>query len=72
MAFLEGGAPMPEGLTAIGRYHMPGSHKGWLVCEGTPEALTEHLQYCGGLLDFDVHPVVPDEVTGAAIAKIHG
>ena len=40
-AFLEGGAPMPEGLTMIGRWHAPGSHHGWLICEGDPAALTE-------------------------------
>jgi len=27
-AFLKGGAPMPEGLTALGRWHAPGSYRG--------------------------------------------
>ena len=32
-AFLSGGAPMPPGLTALGRWHAPGSYRGWLPCE---------------------------------------
>jgi len=71
-AFLEGGAPMPDGLTMIGRWHQPGSHRGWLVCEGSHAALAEHLHTWGRLLDFDVTPVVPDEVTGEAMQKVYG
>ena len=32
-AFLERGAPMPEGLTSLGRWHATGSTRGWLLCE---------------------------------------
>ena len=31
--FLKSGAPMPEGLTYLGRWHAPGSAYGWLLCE---------------------------------------
>ena len=31
--FLEEAAPMPEGATLLGRWHAPGSVKGWLLVE---------------------------------------
>ena len=35
--FLETQAPLPDGLKQVGRYHSPGSIKGWLVVEGDIE-----------------------------------
>ena len=43
-AFLSSGAPMPERLTALGRWHAPGSSYGWLLVETeNPTSLAEHM-----------------------------
>ena len=66
-SFLEGGAPMSEGLTSLGRWHVPGSMKGWLLCAtDDPVALAEHMAQWAGLLSLQVTPVVDDEVAAEA------
>ncbi|MEM7144693.1 MAG: DUF3303 family protein [Verrucomicrobiota bacterium] len=41
--FLQGGAPLPDGVTVIGRWHIPGSQRGWLVVDTDDiAAVTEH------------------------------
>lgn len=70
-AFLSGGAPMPEGLTALGRWHAPGSNRGWLLCETDDVvALAQHVGEWAPLLNIDVTPVIEDEEAGAAAAKV--
>ena len=70
-AFLEGGAPMPDGLTSLGRWHAPGSTKGWLLCEtNDPVALSHHVGQWAGLLNIEVTPVAGDAVAGEAAARI--
>ena len=41
-AFLAGGAPVPSGITLVGRWHAPGTSYGWLLVEGDIEAVAEH------------------------------
>ena len=72
MAFLESGAPFPEGLTPIGRWHAPGSSRGWLVAEGEVNALAQHLAEWADLLEFDITPVIEDADAGAAFQKVYG
>ena len=69
-AFLAGGAPMPEGVTALGRWHAPGSYRGWLLC-ATDDlvALSQHVAEWAPMLVIDVTPVIEDEQAGAAAAK---
>ena len=70
-AFLAGGAPMPEGLTALGRWHAPGSYRGWLLCETDDlVALSKHVAEWTPLLTIEVIPVIGDEQAGAAAAKV--
>ena len=70
-AFLAGGAPMPEGLTALGRWHAPGSYRGWLLCDTDDLVLlSQHIGEWASLLKVEVTPVIGDEQAGAAAAKI--
>ena len=70
-AFLEGGAPMPDGLTSLGRWHAPGSTKGWLLCEtNDPVELSHHVGQWAGLLNIEVTPVAGDAVSGESAARI--
>ncbi len=60
-AFLKGGPLIPEGLTALGRWHAPGSNRGWLLCE-TDNIVVLSQHTCGGaeatpLLAIEVTPV---------------
>ena len=72
-AFLKSGAPMPEGLSLIGRWHAPGSNQGWLVVEADDLApLAEHAVEWGSLLEIRVTPVIEDDVAGQAMAKVYG
>ena len=69
-AFLEGGAPMPAGLTSLGRWHAPGSTRGWLLCEAEkPVALAHHVAQWAGLLHIEVHPVIDDAGAGEAAKR---
>lgn len=70
-AFLEAGAPMPKGLTSPGRWHQPGSTKGWLLCETDDlVALSEHVAEWAHLLKIEVSPVVDDTQAGQAAARV--
>ena len=69
-AFMEGGAPMPEGLTSLGRWHMPGSTRGWLLCEAEdPVAVAHHVAQWAGLLTCEVFPVIDDPASAEACAR---
>jgi hypothetical protein len=66
-AFLEGGAPMPEGLTSLGRWHAPGSTRGWVLTETeNPVSISHHVAQWAGLLDIEVFPVNDDAVAAEA------
>jgi len=42
---------MPGGLTSLGRWHAPGSTRGWLLCEAEdPVAVAHHVGQWAGLL----------------------
>jgi hypothetical protein len=69
-AFLEGGAPMPEGLKSLGRWHSVGSTRGWLLCEADdPVALAHHVAQWAGLLQIDVYPVLDDAGAGEGATR---
>ena len=68
--FLSAGAPMPEGLKMLGRWHAPGSTSGFLLVEAddlTP--LATHMVEWGDLLELQVTPVLEDAEAGEAMAK---
>lgn len=63
--FLETKAPLPKGLKQIGRYHAPGSSRGWLLVETDDIGLVyHHSTEWAHLLDFEVTPVVDDTIAG--------
>lgn len=69
-AFLEAGAPMPEGLTSLGRWHALGSTRGWLLCEADdPVAVATHVAEWAGMLGIDVYPVIDDAGAGEAAQR---
>lgn len=66
-AFLDGGAPMPAGLTSLGRWHALGSTRGWLLCEADdPVAVAHHVAQWAGLLNIEVQQVIDDAGAGEA------
>lgn len=70
-AFLESGAPMPEGLTALGRWHSPGSNKGWVLCEtDNLIVLSQHIAEWTPLLNLEVTPVIGDEEAAEAARRV--
>lgn len=70
--FLKTGAAAPEGLKTIGRWHAPGSGRGFHLVEGSDAALVEINAEWADLLELDVVPVVEDDVAGAVAAKLFG
>lgn len=71
--FLAAGAPLPEGLTLLGRWHAPGSAKGFLLVEGDDVTLlAQHLAEWAGLLECEVTPVIEDEEAAAAATRARG
>jgi len=67
--FLASGAPAPEGLTMLGRWHAPGSARGFALCEADDLGpVAAHLAEWGNLLELEVVPVMEDEAAGMAIA----
>lgn len=71
-AFLSAGAPMPEGLVSLGRWHAPGSTKGWLLAETDDAvALSEHMAEWASMLELDISPVIEDEEAGKAASRVY-
>jgi hypothetical protein len=72
-AFLKSGAPLPGGVTSLGRWHGPGSLLGWHLVEVKDlSALYEHFATWGNVLEMEVTPVVEDAEAGQALAKAFG
>lgn len=64
---------MPEGLALIGRWHAPGSSRGWVVVEADKiTTLAEHLVEWGSYLALETTPVVDAEIAGQAMASVYG
>ena len=70
--FLATGAPVPEGLKGLGRWHAVGSSRGWFLVEGDPDAVMQHYSEWADVCDINVFPVVDDAQAAAAISKVHG
>ncbi len=70
--FLASGAPVPEGLALLGRWHVPGSTHGWVLVEGDEGAVAQHVAEWAPMLDLDVHPVIEDDAAAGALGKAIG
>jgi hypothetical protein len=70
--FLKSGAPTPEGLNLIGRWHGPGSVCGWALVEGEdPKALAQHIAEWADLIEFQITPVLEDEDAAQGLSKAY-
>ena len=70
--FLSSGAPMPEGLTSLGRWHAPGSVNGWLLVETEDAvALAQHMAEWASMLEVTITPVIEDEDAANAASKVY-
>jgi hypothetical protein len=70
--FLQTGAPDPEGLKTIGRWHAPGSACGWHAVEGDVSALAELSATWGDLLELQITPVIEDAEAATFWSKVPG
>lgn len=71
--FLHSGAPVPEPLTLVGRWHAPGSMYGWALIEGDdPIAMAQHSAEWARYLEIQVTPVLDDYEASAGISKVYG
>ncbi|MDH3584251.1 MAG: DUF3303 domain-containing protein [Phycisphaerae bacterium] len=71
--FLSEGAPVPEALATLGRWHVPGSAMGWLLVEGTDGvALAQHAAEWANLLELEISPVIEDEEAATGLARAYG
>jgi hypothetical protein len=68
--FLRTGAPNPEGLKTIGRWHAPGSAYGWHIVEGDAKAVAEAGGVWGDLLETQITPVIEDDEAASSLAKV--
>lgn len=60
--FKQTGAPPPDGVTMIGRWHAAEGNRGWLVAEtDEPDAIARWLQEWTDLISFEVTLVLTDE-----------
>lgn len=66
-----GGAP-PEGLTTVGRWHVPGSVLGWHLVEGDLGLVAQHVATWAEVLDLEVHPVIDDGQAAEAATRVLG
>ena len=68
--FLEGGAPASEGMTILGRWHVPGSQRGFVLIETDDlTAHGAHMVEWGNNLELEVYPVYEDADAGMAMTK---
>jgi hypothetical protein len=70
--FIKNGAPLPQGMKSLGRWHTAGSTRGFHLVEGSEAAIAEDNAQWADLLDLQVVPVVEDDVAGAIGAKLLG
>lgn len=66
--FLETGAPAPDGVVMIGRWHSAEGNRGFFVAEAEDAThVAKWLQEWSDLLSFRVDPVLDDESFGQVI-----
>lgn len=71
--FLQSGAPMPDGLELLGRWHAPGSVTGWVLVDASdPKVVYEHVAQWASLLDLHVTPVLEDSEAAEALSRVYG
>jgi hypothetical protein len=69
--FLSTGAPDPKGIKTIGRWHAPGSSRGWHLVEGDLTAVAELEAMWLDVLEVRITPVMEDQQAASGIAKVY-
>lgn len=60
--FEQKGAPTPPGLKLLGRWHEPGSGRGYILVEtDDPAIVAKHLMAWNDLVEHRTVPVIEDE-----------
>ncbi len=60
--FLETGAPPPEGVEMLGRWHSISGARGWVLAStNDPKALFRWVRSWADVLEFEVEPVLDDQ-----------
>ena len=67
--FLETGAPSPDGVKTIGRWHAPGSKYGFHLVEGDPAAVATLAAQWSPLVDLTLTPVIDDDEAKTALTR---
>jgi len=70
--FLATHAPDPDGLETIGRWHAPGSARGWHAVEGDAAAIAELVATWGDSVELEITPVLEDADAAAGLGKVYG
>jgi Domain of unknown function (DUF3303) len=70
--FLRKGGPVPSGSKSLGRWHVPGSVKGWHLIEGDLTAVAQHVAEWADVLEMRVVPVIEDAEAASAATKVFG
>ena len=69
--FLSTGAPTPQGVKILGRWHKGDFTGGFTLTEGDdPKAMYESSAEWSDLLDIHISPVIEDGDAGAVLAKL--
>jgi len=72
-AFLASGAPNPAGVTTIGRWHLPGSARGWHLVESEDgPALAQGIAEWADVCELELLPVIEDAEAASGLSKIYG
>ena len=72
-SFLSSGAPAPPGIKSLGRWHAPGSVRGWELLEGDdPTAIVQHMAEWAHLLELQITPVVEDAEAASGLSRVYG
>lgn len=70
--FLRSGAPVPAGLSLLGRWHAPGSMYGWALVECSDNvALAQHAAEWANYLELNISPVIDDEEAAAGLSRAY-
>ncbi len=67
--FKQTGAPPPQGVKMVGRWHAAEGNRGWFIAEADDaDAIARWLQEWTDLITFEVTPVLTDEQFLAVIS----
>ena len=61
-----------QGMTSLGRWHSPGSVRGWHLVEGDPVAIADHVAQWAPLAELEITPVLEDEDAAKGLSAVFG